>query len=143
MAIDDICISYGHNDEVLPDYDGISTSGETRMLISKLRDGHHQYRYSVMATDGENLSRASAPTYVYIGTTGIGSAVENSGAAISVNGRDVVVTGVDAIEAGVYDTTGRKVATAPVAEGEAFLTLPSAGIYIVKAGDSAFKTIVK
>lgn len=143
MAIDDICISYGHNDEVLPDYDGISTSGETRMLISKLRDGHHQYRYSVMATDGENLSRASAPTYVYIGTTGIGSAVENSGAAISVNGRDVVVTGVDAIEAEVYDTTGRKVATAPVAEGEAFLTLPSAGIYIVKAGDSAFKTIVK
>ena len=64
IALDDIVISYGASETVLPDYDNLSTGGATSVVVDKLLDGVYRYRFHVTATDGTVLSAPSASVYV-------------------------------------------------------------------------------
>lgn len=75
-------------------------------------------------------------------TTGIADQAADSDVTVSVNGNVITVTGADGISVTVYAVDGRTVATSSSSASAHSFTLP-AGIYIVKAGNSAVKCIVK
>lgn len=64
IAVDDIVLTMGSPAQMLPDYNHISTGGETSYKVDKLIPGVGDYFYTVSATDGENESRVSQPIYV-------------------------------------------------------------------------------
>lgn len=72
IALDDIVISYGGKEGVLPDYDGASTGGATTVKVDKLREGYTHYYFTVVATNGKQRSGASEEVHVDIdGMSGV------------------------------------------------------------------------
>lgn len=72
IAIDDIVVKYGPSDEVLPDYNNVSTGGQTSMRVDKLKEGAQKYYFTVQATNGQLLSAVSDPVHVTVsGSSGI------------------------------------------------------------------------
>lgn len=113
IALDDINITYGGKDEILPDYNNASTGGKNTVVVDKLRQGVSKYYFTVRATDGKLMSRVSDPVYVTVNGM---SGVEN--------------VAVDATEAPAeyYNLQGVRVAN------------PAAGqIYIERRGNTARK----
>ena len=75
-------------------------------------------------------------------TTGVEAAMA-SAAAISVDGRTLTITAEDGTQFGVYSADGKTVAAGNVADRSVEVTLPAAGVYVVKAGKSSMKIAVK
>ena len=61
---------------------------------------------------------------------------------VKTNADGVVVVAAEAAEVSVYTAAGQLVAAENVAAGESVINVP-AGFYIVKAGDTVAKVIVK
>lgn len=74
IAIDDVVVTYEESAEILPDYNGVSTNGETTVKVDKLKEGVEKYSFTVQATDGKQLSEVSERIPVTV--TGL-SGVEN------------------------------------------------------------------
>lgn len=75
------------------------------------------------------------------GDSGILAVSGDNDVEIRLSGRTLTVKACEPTAVTVYDLSGRTVAAATLAEGS--LKLPSAGIYVVKANDSASKIAVK
>ncbi|MCD7710176.1 MAG: hypothetical protein LUI04_02325 [Porphyromonadaceae bacterium] len=87
-------------------------------------------------------------TYMFIGNIKVvaeegGAAVEEIEAALPVafsiaqSGNQVTVSGADAATVELFAANGALVASTPVVEGQATLTIPGRGVYYVRAGKEA------
>ncbi len=66
-----------------------------------------------------------------------------SAAAITVNDRTLTISADDNRQYGVFTVDGKTVATGSLSDGHAEIQLPSGGVYIVKAGNSSCRVMVK
>lgn len=119
----------------------------TMRILGKLADGSVGFvtadidylprnkAYIVVPADSPAEIRLTTETY-----SGINDIVSQK-ASVRVNGLTVFVSGVPAAE--VYNITGNLVGRITGAEAGASLDLPSAGLYLVKAGNTVSKIIVR
>ena len=66
VAIDDVVISYGAGNSLLPDYNKVATGGQTSLVVDKLIPGQSEYFFNVYATDGVTRSAISKDVYVTV-----------------------------------------------------------------------------
>jgi M6 family metalloprotease-like protein len=148
LVIDDVVIvtkpTVKYN--VLPGYDGVSTSGNNSVLVNNLVEGCDTYAFCVAATaDGKNYTDASEIRAVNLGaTSGVhGVAVDAAeGLRVSVNNRTVSVsTSAERVE--VFNIVGHHISSVRVSDNSAVIDLPTSGMYIVRAGNSTAKVVVR
>lgn len=133
LAVDDIAVTTGGQQyRALAGMDGVSTSGALSYMVTIPADTD-VVRYSVKATDGENVSRASNVVTVHIGMLSVSGAVTGQ-TAVTVAGRTVTAAG----DIAVYDLAGRAVIS-----GNSTVTVPAAGAYVIVAGDAVTKAIIR
>ncbi|MBO5780208.1 MAG: M6 family metalloprotease domain-containing protein [Muribaculaceae bacterium] len=133
VGIDDIVVEFNvSNSQVLPDYDGVSTSGLTNMRVDRLLDGVTEYMYCVKAV--KSNGEISAPSQ-YQKVTLSDAGIENleCDTEITVVGHDVVSTQPMTI----VDLAGRVIASDVCAA-----TLPT-GLYIVKTPTRTLKLTLR
>lgn len=142
-ALDDVRLTgYGEQVSVVPAYDNLSTGGLTTLAVTGLDKDATYYHYTVSATDGEAVSRPTDPVKVTLGAGAVDDIAADAVAdVITATGRTLTVN-TAAVRVAVYDTTGRFVADRSVSDGMATLTLPDAGLYIVRAA-GAHKVVVR
>lgn len=141
LSIDDVVVGHGYAYAPVPveGHSGRMTgSTDTSALIDNLQSGT-EYYYTVRGYDGIRFSRPSIETKAATeSVSGIFSA-ESASVAVAAVGRCITVEAPGA-DIAVYDVTGRRIASG---SGSLSATLPSAGVYIVKAASETFKQIVK
>lgn len=149
VGVDDVhLIGGGEFDELVTGYENVATAGATQMRVGNLNAAHSsRYKYAVTAVnaDGER-SRQSEWQSVTL-TNGVDDIIVDgtdgaSALTVAINGRTIDVTAQGAKQADIYDAMGRHVSTRALTDGQASLTLPAAGIYIVHANRQAVKVIV-
>lgn len=121
VAIDDVVASFGFP-IYFEDEQYIVPAGITSYTFENLESGH-TYRYSVQASDGTLLSKQSP---IYEVETKQADGIDAPGASVRFELRGLEIVTATDIE--VYDLAGRCVAT-----GSGSVTLPCAGVYIIKA----------
>lgn len=67
---------------------------------------------------------------------------EKTSWSLSIAGHAVTVTGVEERQVRVYDVAGRQLASVQPLGGTAWLSLPAAGVYVVRVGEWSAKKIV-
>ncbi len=135
LALDDVeIVTGGDGVAILPGYDNVSTSGMTSMIVSGLDPAAKGYSYIVKATDGTYTSAPSDEVEVALSSTGVAAVAGD--VTIRIEGRNVHADGCAEIT--VSDIAGRI-----VSRGSASALLPSAGIYVVKAGAKTLKVVVR
>jgi M6 family metalloprotease-like protein len=146
IAVDDIVISLESNytTAVLPDYDGILTDGATSVRVDKLIEGCNRYKFKVASTkDWNRYSKPSELSYVFLNEAGVNDIIANRNfSTISVNDRTITVN-TDADRVDVYNTQGRHILSQHVSDDSCVLNLPTAGLYIVRTGNTATKVVVR
>lgn len=146
IAIDDITITTGNNakDELLAQYNGVLTGGKTSLRIDNLKAGCNNYKFAVAATEnGKAFTKKSDFSYLSLVTTGVDNITTSENEmTVSVYGNTVTVN-TDAAMVEIFDTLGRKVATAYTANNEATFTLKENAIFIVRAGNKTAKIVTK
>lgn len=117
--------------------------GGSYPLLDSTVPGSGDFKFAVPAdgmyrlvADIRNLTLSVAD-----GDSGILAASGDNDVEICLSGRTLTVKACEPTAVTVYALSGRTVAAATLAEGS--LTLPSAGIYVVKANDTASKIAVK
>ena len=141
IALDDVQITTGGvTDNVLPAYDHISTGGATTMLVTGLPDDYSRFSYTVIATDGLSVSRESNSVTVQLDRGGVDDIIADSDDAtgVTVNGRTVTVS-TTAQRVLLYNAVGVLVDSVRVSDGQAVITAPTAGLYIVHADGRGIK----
>ena len=142
FAIDDMAVTTGgFTDRVLPAYNGVSTAGATQMRVQDLPADATVFAYTVIATDGISRSKPSQSIKVDLSDTGgVDDITADSATAdtVTANGRTLTVT-TAADRVRVYDAQGALIANVRVSDGEAVITVPTAGFYIVKTDNGAVK----
>lgn len=75
IALDDVTITYGSANQTLPDYNNVSTNGETSYRVDKMLEAGREYKYSVTATDGKKTKTSTEKTFIFKGESdsGVGS----------------------------------------------------------------------
>jgi M6 family metalloprotease-like protein len=148
ISIDDIkiTVSGGLGDELLADYDGILTNGKTEYKVDKLVDGITTYRFKVAATlDGSLFSNPSDYVTVTLNQSGVRNisvSEPTEKVNVIVNDRTITVnTSADRVE--IYNTLGRHIGSQRVSDGSAVISLPTSGMYIVRANNSSAKVVVR
>ena len=148
LAIDDVKLLHGVKlvPQNLPAYNGEHTGDAASMKIEGLIPDT-EYFYSVKATDGTLVSKASDE--IAVKTTagsGLGDMEENV-ITITTFGTDACVSGIpEGAIVNAFDIAGRTIASALAdTRGTATLHLPAAGIYIVDISGNGLrrKIIVK
>lgn len=135
LALDDVeIITGGEGIVILPGFDNVSTSGQTSMRVEGLDPASKGYFYSVRATDGTYISAPSEDIEVAFSSTGV--AAVSGDVTLRITGRQVYADRCTDIT--VTDIAGRT-----VARGATAVTIPSPGVYVVKAGTKALKVMVK
>ena len=133
MSYDNIAIA---------DYTDLQTGNVTEWKVSGLTP-LTEYYYTITASSGSAKSLAS--NEIKVSTSDI-SSIENINlskrATISVEGFNVTVETYNASNIGIYDISGRLIASA---KGQRHVfTLPSCGVYIVKVnGLMANKLVIR
>lgn len=143
LAIDDIVITSGGESHVILDgYDNKSTGGATTLRVEGQVAGAARHYFTVRSTDGKYTSQASDPVYVELpsGVEDIVDAVAET--TVLINGRTLTVS-TSAGRVQIYDAMGREVIDTRVSDGSVTLTLPSAGMYIVRAGGTTAKVAAR
>lgn len=134
MAIDDIEITTGGStSSVLEGYDHVSTGGDTKFRVNHQKEEGVVYSYFVEATDGEHISKASAPVEVP-DTLGSGVAQTVASDIFNISGREV--SAYDEVE--ITDLSGRT-----LFRGTGRYTLPAAGVYVIRHQEKASKLMVR
>lgn len=83
LAIDDFTVSYNSGGKtILPNYNGVSTSGETSMLVEGLDEGHIYYYTVVAVNDEGKKSAVSNEIEVDLSTSGIDKITINNNAPV-------------------------------------------------------------
>lgn len=134
VAVDDIVLTTGGASvSVLPGYESRSTSGATSLRVTTPATPGAEYQFTVVASDGENVSKPSNRVVVpYFSENGIDMTETATG--LTVSGRVVTSDGV----VSVTDLSGRMLFS-----GKGVYQLPEQGVYIVKAGSMVRKVSVR
>lgn len=146
VAIDDFTITYGGSGAVTLDgYDDLDVGNVTSYRVDRLLADVSDYIYKVRAVDSNGHASAySSGCNVSLTSTGIDDIVEETNTSVVTDGLDVKYHGATGRNVEVFDISGRVVALGKTdSEGNAVLTLPSTGVYIVVAGQSRQKIFVK
>jgi hypothetical protein len=146
FAIDDVSVTVVPNTvyTLLSDFDGVLTGGNTSVRIDGV-DGVSTYAFRVAATeDGKNFTDMSELRDVYLASNAVHgiSADAADGLCVSVNNRTVTVL-TDAARVEVYNIMGHHVSSVRVSDNQAVLDMPTAGMYVVRAGSAAAKVVVR
>lgn len=144
VAVDDITVLHGRTYSSVPleDMQDIATGNKTSYEVTGLK-ANQTYTYRVVATDGTLNSRPSNEVLVLTKeSSGIGHI--SAACGIATVGLDITVSGVEAnANVVAFDLTGRHVAGASASsDGTATISVPSHGLYIVRAGTKAYKVIL-
>jgi hypothetical protein len=82
-------------------------------------------------------------SYVFLNEAGVNDIIANRNfSTISVNDRTITVN-TDADRVDVYNTQGRHILSQHVSDDSCVLNLPTAGLYIVRTGNTATKVVVR
>lgn len=123
--------------------DGVKLNSEPVQTTSFTDSGvedNNSYLYKVTVAYNKGESAASNPAKVDVNLSGIDSTVEDE-VGISVSDRNILVSNAEGIGIEVYSADGKLL---QAVTGRAQTVIPvTPGIYIVKAGNTARKTIVK
>lgn len=137
IALDDIVVSSGSSSSsVVEGYNGLSVGNVTGYTVTGLPKAN-SYTYSVVAVCANGRSKASEPVTYVPGTLGVDDIVadSNNSDTIVINGLTVnVSTSADRVD--IYDITGRHIDSARTSGGNAELSLPHEGLYIVRASET-------
>lgn len=147
LVVDDIAVSYGDNLYSVPvaEWQGRAAGSGTSLAVTGLQPSTTYY-YTVNGVGGSIVTIPSDEVAVTTlsGETSIGNAPEAQPlrASLTADGW-LKVTCADggSLRISVYDVRGRLVGSASSAGGECAFRLPSAGVYIVKAGGSTLKVV--
>lgn len=141
IILDDITVVTGNNAlTAVPGFTGRLTSGSTSLRVDPLLPGHSSYRYRVMALNDEATSPWTEWQTIGLPVAAVSDITADSPvlSGVKVNDRLItVITSAPRVE--LFDATGRSVLSVPVSDGQALLSTPAAGFYIVRAGDEAVK----
>ncbi len=123
--------------------DGVKLNSEPVQTTSFTDSGvedNNSYLYKVTVAYNKGESAASNPAKVDVNLSDIDSTVEDE-VGISVNDRNILVSNAEGIGIEVYSADGKLL---QAVTGRAQTVIPvTPGIYIVKAGNTTRKTIVK
>lgn len=138
---------YFCNDDDVIHYNFIEYNKKTMRVLGKLSDGSVGF----ITADLKYLPRNKAyllvpegtPDELHLSTDKPAGIVEagTSSAIVRISGRTLHVSGVDSAE--VYNITGNRIATLSDAINGATATLPSAGLYLVKTGNTVSKILAQ
>ncbi len=148
LAIDDVTVFHGvkYVPENLPSYDAIATGNVSSYKVTDLLPDS-EYFYTLTATDGNLMSRASNEIAVKTASTSGISSTLASKVSITAYGNTIYVKGLEAgCSMTVNDISGRMVATIVADnEGNASASVSSKGVYILHTSDLQFrfKVIIK
>lgn len=135
VAVDDVVVTVGGAAyTILPDYNAVSTGGETRLIVTTPGTPGAEYQYYVTATDGEYVSAPSNRVTVPAEFEYSRVALPNTAASFGIQGR--MLTASEPVV--VTDLSGRV-----IFRGQGKYLLPSGGVYIVKGSSSVRKLVVR
>lgn len=146
LAIDDIKLTWGGDEskEYVTSLNGFSVGNVTSYNVTDLQPGTRYY-YTVQGKDGDHLSLLSAEGTLKTGeASGIINVIDNNKAlSVATSGLRLSVNAPVGSQVTVSDFAGRVVAIAVSCGDNLNLLMPAPGLYIVKAGASAVKVLVK
>lgn len=127
----------GSGEDTTVEYDGIYP------LLDSSKPGSGDFQFTVPSDGIYHLlvNLRDLTLTVTDGTSGIFTAVAATGVDMSVTGRTINIAAAEPAQVAVYDIAGRTIASTVITEGS--LSLPDAGIYIVKINDLITKIAVK
>ncbi len=147
VAIDDIVIYHGEKENILSveNYTDLSVGNVNEYEVTGLSE-NSEYYYSVVASDGEVMSKKSdIMTVITIGTNSITDTdIDASNANIEINGLEVTLSGMESGQpVRVFDSMGRLIAL-PTADlsGNIRFSLPASGIYLIRTGSETTRVAV-
>jgi len=145
LAIDDIEVEYSTATlSPVADFTGITTDNALSLAITGLKP-NTLYRYEVVALSGDRRSQPSVPRNVRTTeNSGIASATASADSAISFTAENGGITMLNSsdkhISVEIYSTCGALIHRAGLRPcGTTRWDAPSAGIYILKADNRAYK----
>ena len=138
---------YFCNDDDVIHYNFIEYDNKTMRVLGRLSDGSIGFTTADLKYLPRNkaylIVPAGTPDELHLSTdipAGIAEAAAST-AIVRVDGRTLYVFGVESAE--IFNITGNRIATVGNAEAGASLTLPSAGLYLVKAGNTVTKILAR
>ncbi len=142
LAIDDIDVGHGRTTApvVLEGYTDLPTGGASTSYTVNGLESDTEYFYTVRATDGIRLSRASKETAVRTQSASGIVDCEVSQTEVTTNGRRVGVSAAEEATTVICDMLGRVVACGT---GSFETDMPASGIYVVSTTGKVQKIIVE
>ncbi len=148
MALDDIKINLGSSyKEVVEGYNAKEITGATSHTVAITPDGNGIYTYYVEAAGEDGLHTSASNTITvdlsaYV--SGVGNVAVDNSWNISVSGLTALYSGTPGATVKAVGASGATVASAVAdAYGQASLSLPTAGFYIICAPEGNVKAIVR
>lgn len=148
VALDDVeIVTDGNVAAVLDGYDGLEVGDVTSYPVNVDNAASTLYSYTVTGINaGGELSKVSMARDVDLSNSnsGTGKIDVPEGSVLTVRGREVVYIGEAGATVVVYSADGKLVAREVAsASGDARVTLPSAGVYLVHAPGAVIKAVVR
>ncbi len=146
-AVDDVeIVTEGNVSKVLDGYNELAVGNVTSYPVKVNSATSTLYSYTVTALNaaGEK-SKVSVTREVDLTSSNSGvSGVTADGSVLAVEGRDVVYCGESGSIVEVYGIDGKLVGRGEVSvSGEARVTVPAAGVYVVHASGSVLKAVIR
>lgn len=132
VALDDVVINYGSADHALEGYDPKKIEGTTKVRVDRGECTADKYSCRVRSVKGEDKSAWSTVNRIQLSSPGSVINAQMSKGDIIIDSRTISTRSGAAVE--VYDMLGRV-----VARNVGAITIPAAGVYVVKSGSEILK----
>lgn len=147
-GLDDLSLTFGNScTAVFGDYNAKNVGNELSHVVAVPEGGPVKFKYYVSAVDEDGISGAHSETISVdlSNFSGLGNIIADGGDwSVSANGLSVLYQGQPEAAVTAYTTTGATVATARAdASGQAVLSLPTAGIYIIATPQGNAKILAR
>lgn len=139
VAVDDVVIEYG-GELTVSDFGKFNAGNVVSTSVSGLLPATTYY-YTVMAIDGVVFSRMSNEIAVTTASTNTGIDAPAAISGIRINGRRIVMSAGAGVT--VSDISGRVIYRGTPSTAETSVTLPAAGVYVIKNGGRFHKVVVQ
>lgn len=146
VAIDDVKITFGGGIISLDGYNDLAVGNTTSFRVDKLPQNVSTFIYKVRAADaeGHRTGFSDEQTVTLGSSAGIESVIDNRRGSYTLAGKTISYSGAPGLSVRLTDISGRTISAARTdASGNASLTTPSAGIYLLIMPGQTAKIIIQ
>ena len=144
IYLDDVTVSYGGELAELPlkEYNSLNIGDVSTYNVTELQPGS-TYAYTIRAHQGELQSLESEKVSVNLPSeSGLDRTFEENVCSFFMDGRDLIIKSRKKLHIIIYDLEGHVLIDNMQNEGSCRYSMPTQGLYAIKADDTIYKVLV-